>query len=198
MGLGDVDYKVNISQKDATVQTFTEAFSNQTGVLFSYNSSLSSYQLGKINLKEENSLEKLLDKALSAKGISFQLVGNAVVLSRKVTNKQETPVHSEVSQRRTVSGQVLDDKGQAVLGATVVEKGNLSNGVIVDLDGKFSISAPENAVLVFECIGYRTAEETIKGKDNLEIILAEDTQLLDESVVVGYQCGVRIQAQSYP
>lgn len=186
MGLGDVDYKVNISQKDATVQTFTEAFSNQTGVLFSYNSSLSSYQLGKINLKEENSLEKLLDKALSAKGISFQLVGNAVVLSRKVTNKQETPVHSEVSQRRTVSGQVLDDKGQAVLGATVVEKGNLSNGVIVDLDGKFSISAPENAVLVFECIGYRTAEETIKGKDNLEIILAEDTQLLDESVVVGY------------
>ena len=88
------------------------------------------------------------------------------------------------AQRVTVTGTVKDAIGP-VIGASVIEKGT-TNGATTDLDGKYSISVPANAVLEFKSIGYATQEIAVAGKTVIDVILAEDAEFLDEVVVVGY------------
>ena len=92
-----------------------------------------------------------------------------------------------VSQQQTneVSGIVRDATGEAVIGASVVEKGT-NNGIITDLDGKFTLKVKSGAVLEISFIGYKTQTvEAVPGK-TLQITLQEDSETLEEVVVVGY------------
>ncbi|MDR1783392.1 MAG: TonB-dependent receptor [Dysgonamonadaceae bacterium] len=92
---------------------------------------------------------------------------------------------AQQQQKITVKGVVSDALG-AVIGASVEEKGNPTNGTITDVDGNFSISVPSNATLKVSFIGYEAAEIAVNGKTTLQITLKESTSLLDEVVVVGY------------
>ena len=83
-----------------------------------------------------------------------------------------------------VSGTVVDNIGP-VIGASVVEKGT-NNGAITDLDGKYTISVRPGATLVFSSIGYATQEIAVGSQSVIDVVLAEDTEFLDEVVVVGY------------
>lgn len=88
--------------------------------------------------------------------------------------------------QQKVSGVVKDASGQPVVGAGVVIKGT-SNGTSTAMDGTYSISVPANSVLVFSCIGYADYEVKVtSGTGNVSPVLAEDTQLLEEAVAVGY------------
>lgn len=84
----------------------------------------------------------------------------------------------------TGSGKVVDTGGVPVVGASVIQKGNTSNGVMTDVDGKFSLKVPANAVLEISCIGYETKE--VKPAANLTVVLEEDAMFLEETVVIGY------------
>ncbi len=90
-----------------------------------------------------------------------------------------------MAQNLTVTGVVLDDARQPVIGAFVVEQGT-SNGTMTGVDGDFSIRVPRGAVLEISCIGYVTQQVTVNGDQPLEILLAEDTEMLEETVVIGY------------
>ena len=180
-------YKVEISQQNATVRSVTEAFTQQTGVLFTYESSIADHALGQVSVSENSPLETLLSKLFAGKGISFSLVGNTVVLTKTAEVPAPKTGNLRGGQSKvTVTGRLVDASGLGVIGASVIEKGNAGNGVMVDFDGNFSISVPQDAVLLFECIGYRTVEEPVAGRTSLEIVLEDDTQQLDEVVVVGY------------
>ncbi|MCR5886421.1 TonB-dependent receptor [Hymenobacter sp. J193] len=85
----------------------------------------------------------------------------------------------------SVSGRVLDDKGQPLPGVTVLEKGT-TNGTQTDTDGNYSLSVADNATLVFSFVGYTTQEAAVSGRTSVNITLAQDTKLLNDVVVVGY------------
>ena len=86
-------------------------------------------------------------------------------------------------QNITVKGVVTDaSNGETIPAASVIVKGT-SNGVITDLDGKYSISVPANAILVFSSVGYQSAEISISGKDVVNCALAVSAEFLDEVVV---------------
>ncbi|WP_066224435.1 SusC/RagA family TonB-linked outer membrane protein [Formosa haliotis] len=89
------------------------------------------------------------------------------------------------AQALHVTGEVYDESGLPVTGATILEKGT-SNGTIADFDGQFEIDAPSNAVLVVSSLGYLTQEIPVSGQSKLKITLVTDIQNLDEVVVVGY------------
>lgn len=99
--------------------------------------------------------------------------------------RAEKPSASNVYQqtRILVSGRILDSSGQPVPGASVIEKGT-TNGVDTDIDGKFTISVKSGASLEVSCIGYETV--SVAASENLSVTLREDTQFLDEVVVVGF------------
>lgn len=84
-----------------------------------------------------------------------------------------------------VTGIVTDPAGEPVIGANIVVKGT-TTGTITDIDGRFSINAPANASLVVSYIGYLNKTVTVSGKQNLKIILTEDSKSLDEVIVIGY------------
>lgn len=90
------------------------------------------------------------------------------------------------AQNVTVKGTVTDQTGETVIGASVVQKGNTSNGVITDIDGNFSINVPANATLIFSYVGMKTQEIALKGQKSINVILEDDSQALDEVVVIGY------------
>lgn len=102
-----------------------------------------------------------------------------------------TPVYADsemqaVVEGVSVKGQVLDADGIPVIGASVLEKGT-TNGVITDMDGNFQLKvSSRNAVIVISYIGYKTQEMPIKNQKVFNIVLKEDTEVLDEVVVVGY------------
>lgn len=90
------------------------------------------------------------------------------------------------AQNVTVKGTVKDKTGETVIGASVVEKGNTSNGTITDIDGNYTISVPANAIIVFSYVGMTTQEASVKGKTQIDIVMEDDAQALEEVVVIGY------------
>lgn len=90
-----------------------------------------------------------------------------------------------LAQQKTITGTVIDANNEPVIGASVLEKGT-SNGTITNLDGEYSLSVSAGATLVFSYIGYKTQEVSIGNKTTIKITLVEDSEQLDEVVVVGY------------
>lgn len=89
------------------------------------------------------------------------------------------------AQQITVQGVVKDQTGETVIGASVMEKGT-TNGTITGIDGDFSLNMSPNGTLVVSFVGYKTQEVQVKGQKQLQVVLSEDTEMLDEVVVIGY------------
>lgn len=90
------------------------------------------------------------------------------------------------AQELTVSGRITDKGGEAIIGASILVQGTTS-GTITDFDGNFTVpNVASNAVLVVSYIGYKTQNISVNGKTIFNIVLEEDTETLDEVVVVGY------------
>lgn len=89
------------------------------------------------------------------------------------------------AQQKTIKGIVVDATGEPLIGVNVSVKGT-TIGIITDIDGKYTLEVPTNATLVFSYIGYRTQEHSVGNQTTINITLQEDTQNIDEVVVVGY------------
>ena len=112
------------------------------------------------------------------------LVSPAFAADAQVNGKDNVSVH-ETLQSKTVTGVVVDAAGVPVIGANVIVKGT-TVGTITDFDGNYSLEVPENAVLQISYIGNLTEEVTVGNKSSINVTLKEDSQALDELVVVGY------------
>ncbi len=92
---------------------------------------------------------------------------------------------SALAQTSTITGVVRDSQGEPVVGAAVMVKGT-TTGVMTNADGSYSIKAKNDDVLVCQLFGYKTQEETVGGRGKIDFSLADDTTMLDATVVVGY------------
>ncbi|WP_444104096.1 SusC/RagA family TonB-linked outer membrane protein [Bacteroides sp.] len=127
---------------------------------------------------EKNSLKFSIRKPIASMALFLFLgVGGG-------TASAYFPDAKAVKQSVALSGLVVDATGEPIIGANVVIKGT-TNGVITDLDGKFSLQNA-SGTLVVSFIGYKTLEVPVQGKNFVKVVLQEDSELLDEVVVVGY------------
>ena len=90
------------------------------------------------------------------------------------------------AQNVTVKGKVTDSRGEPVIGATVMLSSNQTVGTQTDLSGNYAISVPSSASLIYSCVGYATQTVAVAGRSVIDIVLAEDTEFLEETVVIGY------------
>ena len=104
-------------------------------------------------------------------------------------NNNEVTTNSDTNTDRdagkTIKGVINDEQGETIIGASVIIKGE-DTGTTSDMDGRFTLEAPEGAILVISYIGYHTQEVKVRKRSLLRVVLKEDNQLLDEVVVVGY------------
>lgn len=120
----------------------------------------------------------VLSQILADTGYTYSIKGDYVVIS--------APSKNAVNQKeKTVKGVIVDETGLPVIGANVVVAGT-TNGTVTDFDGNFVLEAPDNATLEISYIGFLTQQISLKGKSDFRITLREDSQKLDEVVVVGY------------
>ena len=97
------------------------------------------------------------------------------------------PSAYEVQQQKLrVKGRVLDVNGEPLIGVNVFEKGAVYNGVVTGMDGDFELTVTQHSTLVFSYIGYKTVEMVAQDQRFQTVTLQEDTEALDEIVVIGY------------
>lgn len=112
-------------------------------------------------------------------------------LKAEIRNKQIFLIEKErrkelVLPNKMVEGVITDANGEFIIGANITVKGSADMGTVTDVDGKFSLEVPEDAKLIISYIGFANKEVDVKGKSQFNILMKEDSELLDEVVVVGY------------
>ena len=127
----------------------------------------------------------LFSKALLKAATCLFLTAGIGISAAYAAPRENTQATSIVQQSSTVNGKITDANGEPIIGASVVIKGT-TNGTITDFDGNFMLEVPAKATLVVSYVGYKTLEVPVNGKKTLNINLKEDTEMLDEVVVVGY------------
>jgi len=135
------------------------------------------------------SIHSILEKMLKGTSLGYSVVERQVSLYKdtesKASEKPVTVTEEIAQQKKTITGTVVDAGGVPIIGANIVEVGT-TNGTVTDMDGNFTLSVADDAVLQISYIGYLTQEINTAGRTNIEIVLQEDTQSLEELVVVGY------------
>lgn len=165
------EMKLSLTLSNSTLETIFKEIEKQTGYKFVFNTT-------EINPKEIISVDQ--------KNRELSTVLNAIFRDRSISYRIANKHIALFKQRiKKVTGVIVDNNGETVIGANVIVKGT-TNGTVTDLDGRFSLDAPDDAILHVTYIGYNPQEVAIKGKNILSIQLIEDTQKLDEVVVVGY------------
>lgn len=128
----------------------------------------------------DKSLEEVLNQVLGNKNLDYRISNKTIVLIKK-----EAGQVSSLSKKKPVTGVIKDETGEPIPGVSVAVKGT-TIGTITDADGKYSLEVPEGGILVFSFVGYEKQEITADNKTSIDVVLAEDTKILDEVVVVGY------------
>ena len=89
----------------------------------------------------------------------------------------------------TVKGKVVDDTGLPLIAVTVYQDGNTSVGTITDADGNYMITVPDNAVIVFSCLGYEEIKESVNGRETIDVTMGEASLSIEASEVVSVGYG---------
>lgn len=119
----------------------------------------------------------ILSEILSGTGYIYSVKDNYIIITSDQQQKKQ--------KTKKITGLVIDENGEPIIGANVIEKGT-TNGTVTDIDGRYSLSVPESSVLTVSYIGYADKEVRVGTGTIIDVSLLEDTQALDEVVVVGY------------
>ena len=170
---------VSINMKNQTVKEVLNEIENTTEYSFFYNNSHVDLNR-KVSVNVSNGdIFEVLDDLFSGTNVSYTVKDKGIVFSVK----EQSPAVSQ--DEKKITGTIVDATGTPIIGANVMVKGT-TNGTITDLDGKFTLNVPAGAVLQVSYIGYANQEVKVGNNSNLSITLKEDTELLDEVVVVGF------------
>jgi len=138
----------------------------------------------------EMPVEEILDNILSGTGLSYQVIDKQIVIYHNhLKNKsvKEEPVINHMPQPAKIqlNGHIADTNGEPLIGVSIQIKGTTS-GTVSDVSGNYSLQVEPGNVLIFSYIGYVTQEIPVNNQTTINVKLAEDTQALNEVVVVGY------------
>lgn len=172
--------RINLDVKQSTLKEVFKEIESRSEFTFFYNDQVIDVtQTIEVHVKNET-IENLLNKILT--NCSYTIENRNILLIPK-ESKASLPVTMQALIK--ITGLVTDERGEPVIGANVIEKGT-TNGVITDLDGKFALSVPPNAILQISYIGYIAQNIPVKNQKSFSILLVDDSQSLEEVVVVGY------------
>lgn len=172
--------KVNIQLNNAPVKELFFAIEKQTPYHFSYRD-LEIQEKARVTISAQNEeLKPLLVRELSKRDLTYRLSGNKIIIIPAETGKSsQNPL--------TVTGNIKDDSGEPLIGVTVMLMSNKSIGTISDYEGNFTLSnVPPGDKIFISYVGYKDQTIMVKTDGLINVILKEDTQTLDEVVVVGY------------
>lgn len=183
--------KVTLSFQNVPFEKVLNSIKKQTGLSLVF-----SEQLVDVNRRVSINataieVQDALTQLLTGTNVGFEIKNKKLYLvEKKVKEKSDAKTN-----QKKVTGQVTDQNGEPIIGATVLEKGTKA-GTISDVNGKFSLEIPEQSTITVSYIGYTTVDIKVNSRENIKIVLDEDEKKLDEVVVVGYGVQKRVTMTS--
>ena len=185
--------QLTLSTPRTTLGTVIKQIQSQSKYQFFYNDKLSTVTVEPLKVKDA-SLEQVLNTLLKNKDISYKIEENIIYVSEK---ENSDSLQQQSGKERTITGQVVDAKGEPLIGVSILVKGT-TDGAITDLDGNYKIvTKSNNPVIVYSYIGYKTQEIPLKGQTAINITMMDDTQVIDEVVVTALGIKRSEKALSY-
>ena len=165
---------LSLDMSNSTIANVLEAVENQTDFSFIYDASIVNTSR-KVSVKvDEKNIFDVLNKLFGESDVAYTVVNTKIILNKKEAIMQQAA--------KTVKGVVTDKSGEPIIGANVLQKGT-TNGTITDVDGNFTLTVPDNSIIVISYIGYNPQEIKYAGQSSLKVLLEEDSQNIEEVVV---------------
>lgn len=174
-GVYSQDARLKLGSKQNTMADVIEAIENQTDYKIFYRTGQFNAQMPVNLTSTDQTVASVLSEAFTGSNFTYKLLDKIIVIAP-----------AEALQKQNISGKVLDSAtGDPIPGVNVVVEGT-TQGTITDIDGKYSITVDNNAVLIFSYIGYLTEKIVVQGNTTIDVKLIADVKSLEEIVVVGY------------
>ena len=172
---------VTASFKNATLSEILWEIQRQTDFTFVYSTNdVKQIKVQNLNVNNEK-IANVLDKCLMNSGLTYS-VHNGVIAIKQIEEKES----AVPQQKTTLTGTVLDETGEPIIGANILVKGT-TNGTTTDLDGHFSLDVDRiPATLIISYIGYGKQEIKATAGKTLKVVMAPDNNVMEEVVVTGY------------
>ncbi|MGV8827784.1 MAG: TonB-dependent receptor [Breznakibacter sp.] len=170
---------ISLKMTGVTVKKAMTELKDKTGYSFIYVAD--DMDTKKVVSVEANDLNTAIDQILRGQNVNYEIKGKNIVLSKGTDGSASGKKHSRVK----VSGLVKDEKGEVIIGASVVESGT-TNGTVTNVNGEFALDVADQANLVVSFIGYKNQTLKSNSQTLMTITMIEDTKQLDEVAVVGY------------
>lgn len=173
--------QISLSMQNKSTREVIREIEKVSDYRFFYNDNLSGLNT-KISVSTQGEdIRDVLEQIKSQAQITYIIKeNNQIVLSALGYVSSSTQQNT-----RKITGIIKDQSGEPVIGANIVEKGT-TNGTITDIDGQYSLEVGSNSILVVSYIGYITQEIPVGKNNTLDVLLREDTETLDEVIVIGY------------
>lgn len=171
---------VSLEMRNQTVKEVLDEIEEQSDFSFFFNIKHVDLDRRVSVVAKKSDIFKVLETVFAGTNVRYSVVDKKIILST------EKPVASVTQQKeRTITGVVKDGMDTPIIGANILIKGT-TVGTISDIDGNFALEVPDNVVLTISYIGYLTKEIKLGNEKVVNITLIEDTQSLEEVVVVGF------------
>lgn len=180
--------KVSINVRNVSFKDIIKTIERQTTYRFSYRNATidgrNDISISKLNV----SVNVVLDEALKGRNLDYSIISSkSIVISEKINNVNK--------KTKYITGTVKDMSGEAIIGANIMVKGT-KLGTITDINGHFALEVPYEGIMVVSYIGYIEQELSLKLNDSFYIILEENSQALDEVIVIGYGTQKKVDLSS--
>ena len=169
---------VSFDNEKLTLKQAFEKIESVSNYKIAYNASQLNVNKRVVLNQKNKSVPQVIEELLQGTDYTFEIKGDQIVI---IPKKAAQTTDNKI----TVSGKVVDENGEGVIGASVIEKGT-TNGVVTDFEGNYTLSAASNATIVISYIGSTSQEVSVNGRHQINVTLKEDNNVLNEVVVVGY------------
>lgn len=199
----DAYSRISLSEVNTPVEDVLKKIEKEAKCLFVINTQVDTQRKVNLNVKNKT-VSEILDIMFKGTDVSYSIQNPNIMLSRRTAaqgqaqNRQSSSsTTAQANSSRIVTGKVTDASGEALIGLTVKVAGT-SAATATDIDGNYSIKVPAGgSELEFSYIGYQTVKQPISGKDKIDIVMRDNTKLLDEVVVTAMGIARKEETLSY-
>lgn len=172
--------QLKLPDGNLSIQRVFQEIEKQTKFSVDYNQTRLNVSQQAMIKNRKSSLSDILNDILKETDFEYTIEKGHIII-----RKSQEKVNRQTEKKIKISGTVLDKNEEPIIGVNIIEKGT-TNGTTTDVNGQFSLTVLSDGILSISYMGYNTQEISPKGKSTLNIVMQEDTHLLEEVVVVGY------------
>ena len=199
----DAYSRISLSEVNTPIEDVLKKIEKEAKCLFVFNTQVDTQRKVNLNVKNKT-VSEVLDIMFKGTDVSYSIQNPNIMLSKRAVaqeqgkgNKGAATAAQATNGSRIVTGNVTDASGETLIGLTVKVAGT-SVATATDIDGNYSIKVPAGSnELEFSYIGYQTVKQPINGKDKIDIVMRDNTKLLDEVVVTAMGIARKEETLSY-